>query len=326
MKKIFLALILCLLALGQSPVKITYKGGGILNRGTIHVIWYGDWSNNMSAVPVVENFFRGYGATDRFKLNTLYADETGKRVTTDFKFGKSVFDSSVAQGTSLPQSSGDLQAGIPLAGPAAIVEAHIVNGDLPRDYSATYQVWFGSNVDYTGGGSSCGCQANHAYYVDATGGKILWAAIRFNSYADTSGSFTTFTGIARGSGKYLNDEPVSMSMIDRGAHELDGTIVDPYIRTGWYSLPGAFYNGVCCTFIGGEPDEPCFQSFQYTGSVNGIPYNVKIGSYYYILHGQQAMFGKTLPCVTSIPNPLLYDGTSTALRGQTRVRGVGRVR
>src|SRR5689334_20683043 len=58
-----------------TALPIVYQGGEIMNNGIkLYYIWYGAWKKTSAAVPIVEDFARGLGESQWWKVTTLYND------------------------------------------------------------------------------------------------------------------------------------------------------------------------------------------------------------------------------------------------------------
>jgi|ERR1017187_2973262 hypothetical protein len=310
MKYFLISLFLAIVAVAQPYPKLQYMGGPVMNHGlTVYVIWYGDWTSSgaSAAIPVIENFYRGFGTTPRSLMTQRLADSTGLHVSAP-TFGASVYDAAASQGTTLTYSGSTSSI-------QTIINYHIVNGDLTVNENAIYAVMMGQNVVFA---ANCNCQAIHDNYV-RSGKNLKWTASLFASYATINSNFTTFNGIAKASGTYLNSEPISMQIISGAMHELEEAATDPQSLTaGW----GGGLN---------EIDDHC--SFNFAGTYigsdsNGVSYNVRIGSYLYLLQPQQLNTGPTSNCYMSLPSPMNWvpAGPSSRTRGVVKVRGQGGIR
>src|SRR5439155_21608886 len=72
---------------------IAYHNGGVLT-GTqyVYLIWYGDWSTNISQRIVLSDFMSSLGSTPYFEINQGYPDSSGQAPSGALTYGGSAND------------------------------------------------------------------------------------------------------------------------------------------------------------------------------------------------------------------------------------------
>lgn len=151
---------------------INYHGGPILpgNPVPIYIIWYGNWnggarpSDSLVTVTLLESFLgsNSLGGSSYEAINTTYGDNNNN-VSGHLNFTAHVFDN-YSQGARFGDRT--LQA---------IVNSHLVNGDLPTDAGGVYIVATSSDVKETSGF----CRTYCGFHTHATlnGADIKYAFI-----------------------------------------------------------------------------------------------------------------------------------------------------
>lgn len=111
---------------------ILYHGGPVITNPVAYVIWYGLWSSGNNATLIIENFLRGLGSTEWWRITRDYNN------TSPITFGGSTVDS-YSQGKSLTDSS-----------VVAIVQKALNSASLPINSNGIYFVLSSPDVTIPG--------------------------------------------------------------------------------------------------------------------------------------------------------------------------------
>src|SRR5204862_1409605 len=130
---------------------IQYHGGPvILGTTNVYYIWYGDWTADAVAQPILTDLASTIGGSPYFNINTTYYNGSNQRISNSVHYAGATTDS-YSQGPVLTDLS--IQT---------IVESAIDAGRLPLDTNAVYFVLTSPDVhEATGFGFVyCGWHTN----------------------------------------------------------------------------------------------------------------------------------------------------------------------
>lgn len=303
MKIILATLLSALLSFGQRP---SYGGGPILNdpNGTIiYALWYGNWQTWPAAnvatttIPIMENFLRQHGASERWKLVTQWADSAGKPIVNKLRFGGSYYDPAKSQGNSINVNSR-----------CPIIDWFITNRGIPLSDKVIYYI-FVSGDGITDPPPDAGWLAYHGSCVTNSGLRVAYAtqkAITSSPYAQP----------------WLQADWWTDYVIQVTAHEIDETSANPFIgvNQAW-----------------SEVDQHCqynYTGYLLTAPLpNNAGYTHQYGSYYYRISKQHWIWGNysssSPTCYMEYPTTLsgvVPFGTSSALKGVTSLKGLTKLK
>src|SRR3954454_10802728 len=143
---------------------ISYHGGPlILGTTNVYYIWYGDWSKDTAAPPILTDLASNIGGSPYFNINTSYYNGSNTHVTNAVHFAGSTTDN-YSQGPVLTDPTVQ-----------SVVQNAISTGKLPLDTNAVYFVLTSPDVhEATGFGFVyCGWHTNGTI----NGADIKWSFV-----------------------------------------------------------------------------------------------------------------------------------------------------
>ena len=230
---------------------ISYHNGPVM-QGTVNVyyIWYGDWTKDSAAIPILTDWGHSIGGSPYENINTTYGDTTGN-VSGAIALAGTTNMSSSTFGTSLSDSS-----------IASIVSKALSSGALPTDSNGVYFVLTAPGIAETSGFLTQYC-GWHTY------GSINGANIKYSFVGDAAGP--NLGSCAWQTSSSPNGDPAADAMVSVMAHELEEATSDPNLNA-WYDSTGA------------ENADKCAWTFgtTYSASGGGIA-NMKLGARDYLI-------------------------------------------
>jgi hypothetical protein len=231
---------------GTKTNGISAHGGPVMLGTTkVYYIWYGNWSTNTGARPILEDFAGTIGGSPYFNINTTYYAPSGTKVSNSVVFAGSTTDGSSA--TSL--SDADIKA---------VVERAFTNG-LPKVADAVYFVLTAKGVTATSGFLTRYC----GWHTHASMGGV---DVKYSFVGNPGGSSAC---LQQTSGS-PNANPDADGMASIVAHELEEAVTDPDLNA-WYDNRGY------------ENADKCAWTFGTTYSAGTGLANVKLGSRDYLI-------------------------------------------
>jgi hypothetical protein len=280
---------------------INYNGGPVMH-GPVHVyfIWYGDWSQDALANPLLTYWAQNIGGSPYMGVNTTYGDSTGN------VSGAVTYVASTSDSGSLGKSLSDSSI-------ATIVSNALHSGSLPTDSNGVYFVLTAPGVQETSGFLTQYC-GWHTY------GNINGANIKYSFVGDAAGPSFGSCAVQSTS---PNGDAAADAMASVMSHELEESISDPNLNA-WYDSSGY------------ENADKCAWTFGATYSSGGGQANMKLGTKDFLIqrnwlnanggscalsYAVTADFGLSLsPSSQTVPStggPAAYNITVTALGGFT---------
>jgi hypothetical protein len=266
---------------------ITYHNGPVMHNGVnIYYIWYGDWSQDSTANPILTNYAQFVGGSPYFNINTTYGDTTGNVPNTPstIRYAGSVSDPG-SQGTSLSDSS---------------IWTIVTNAlkTLPVDPNGVYFVLTAPYVAETSGFLSqyCGWHTDNFF-----GSTTIKYAFVGNPAASLGSCSIQSTG--------PNGDVLADAMVSVIAHELEEAATDPELSAWWDAS-------------GNEDADKCAWTFgsTYTTS-NGAQANMMIGSRNYLIQQNWVNAGGGYCGLSYVGTPdfslSVSPGSQTVTPGQT---------
>jgi hypothetical protein len=234
---------------GNAGVNGNSYGGGPVMTSTsnkLYYIWYGDWSGNPGARPILEDFASNLGGSPYWDINTTNGDTTGQSVPNALHFGGSI-SVGYTQGSSLTGDS-----------IAQVVKNAIQGGSLPSDPNGIYFVLTSKDVTLSGFCSQfCGWHT----YLNLNNVAIKYA---FAGSSDQCGGSCGTLGVTP-NGNAAADDMASII-----AHESEETATDPLLNA-W-------------TDANGENADKCAWKFGTTyKTANGATANMRLGTRDYLI-------------------------------------------
>ncbi len=229
----------------------TTHGGRILTgTPTIYPIWYGN--HDASAIAIVTRFLLDDSGSPYFAINKTYYDGKGN-VSGAFNVAGPVYDN-YSQGTTIINDVVQIQE---------IVKAHI-GQDLPLDKNGIYVVLTSPDVAVSGPYGSFG-QTYCGWHEQYAGLPIIWLG-------DPS-ILAPRTCQAQSPGP--NGLSGGDAMANLIAHEVEETVTDPDVSTGWYKANGEENADACAwNFAPSVPTQT---------APNGAQSNLLINGSYYLI-------------------------------------------
>jgi hypothetical protein len=195
---------------------IDYHGGPVmLGTTNIYYIWYGDWSYNTAAAPILDNLALSLGGSPYFNINTTYYDGSNNKVSNAVAAPSSTVDN-YSRGTALGDS--DIQG---------IVADAISSGSLPKDANGVYVVLTSKDVNETSGFCTMYC----GWHTHA---KILGTDTKFAFVGDAA---RCPSACSAQTGASPNNNVGADAMASVIAHETDEMVTDPDLNA-WYDHRG----------------------------------------------------------------------------------------
>src|ERR1700687_280384 len=282
---------------------LRYNNGPVIHSPNIYYIFYGDWSGYGTASAILEDFGSHLGGSAYFGSNTSFFDTLGPHnqelpVFNSPTLKRAIFDSSYSQGKVLNPDS-----------VANIIGSALSAGSLPADTSGVYFVLSSPDVNGLDRNGNAFCTRMCAWHDYLSGGGHTFAAAWIgHPYHCTASGFYDCGG---GPGNTLNGDAGADAMVSVIAHELNESVTDPVVGSGWYSpAPGETGNT--------EVGDRClsFSGITYPAQATGLPANVHFGSRDYLIQGKLVHDPSGDYCATgneSIRSALEASGKPTPL-------------
>lgn len=232
---------------GVVTPKITYHGGSLIQTPTAYYILYGNWnqsngSDNAAGVTILEDFARGVGGTDYFKINSTY-NAGGFSITGNVVYGGKTTDA-YSRGSRLRDA--DI---------LSIVTSALSSGRLPYSLDAVYFVLTSSDVSEQSGFCSKYCGWH-------TSANTSFGRVRYSFVGNANRCLSSCAAQTAGP----NGNAGVDGMISVVAHELEEAVTDPDPSSGWVDSRGA------------ENADKCAWTFGTTTlGTNGAYYNMSFG-------------------------------------------------
>ena len=284
---------------------ILYHNGPLmLGLVNVYYIWYGNWSVDPNALPILQNLASNIGGSSYFTINTTYTNGSGTPVANMVAFAGSTTDN-YSQGTTLSD-----------AGVFAVASKAITSGKLPLDTNGVYFVLTSPDVKESSGFTTQYC-GWHSY------GTVNGSPIKFAFIGDAATQ--NIGACAEQTAHSPNGDVGADAMASVISHELEESVTDPLLNA-WYDSQG-YENADKCAWTFGVT---------YTTS-NGSIANMNLGGRDYLIQrnwvnaagGYCAL--ALLPSITSVsPNsgtpgttvPVSISG-SNLTNGTVTVSGTG---
>jgi hypothetical protein len=271
----------------RQSAALEYHGGRVItNTPKVYYIWYGDWSNDMATVSLLETFAQTLGGSSWYAINTTYANSCGQAVNGAVTFAGHIFDAG---------SQTNNISNLP-----AIVTNALTTGALPTDPDAVYFVLTAANV--TEGNF---CKAYCGYHSNE---KVNGVQVH---YAFVGNARTQCPPLCIVSGLTPN-EPAADGMASMIAHELSESVTDPDIDA-WRNF---IHNANGTTTVEENGDE-CGAWFvpTYT-TASGAPANLHLGTKDYLvqenrINGPNGMCANALTSANATCVNNVLDGAET---------------
>jgi len=219
---------------------INFHGGTVMANGVnVYLIWYGDWSSNPTAKPILENFVRNLNGSSYNNINATYTDATGKPLSNRVTLSASYQVPGTPQGTAL--SDADV---------LTIIQNSIGPGKASAtvDTDGLYLLLTAAGITETSGFMTgptayCGWHDSLAQLVPGT---LSAANIKYGFIGNPGGQSTCMQQVSSSP----NNNPDADAMASIIAHEIVETITDPD-GTGWWVSSGrntGWENGDLCAW------------------------------------------------------------------------------
>ena len=275
---------------GPILLLLNYNGGPvILGQTHIYYIWYGDWSVDSNAAPILSTFANNLSGSPYYNILTQYYQTPGGNISNSVVLSGSANSTYVAANP-LALTDNDI---------SGIVQAAIGNNSLPVDANGVYFVLTAPGVAETSGFLSSYCGWHSAFSLSDT-----W--IKYSFVGDAAGpNLHKCAGQTTSSPN--NDPPVD-AMASLIAHELSEAVNAP-LDNAWHDADGQ------------EVADKCAFNFGTTFTApNGSMANVTLGGFDYLI--QQEFSNASDSCVMSYqPTPdyslSVSPGSQSALQGGT---------
>ena len=270
---------------------ITYHGGPVMRNGiNIYYIWYGDWTQDSTATPIITDYASYVGGSPYFNINTTYGDTVGNVPNTPstIRYVSSTSDTG-SLGTSLTDSS-----------IWTLVTNAFKSGKLPVDPNGVYFVLTAPYVAETSGFLTqyCGWHNNASY----NNTPIQYAFV---------GNAAASLGSCAVQSTSPNGDAEADAMVSVIAHELEEAASDPQLSAWWDAS-------------GNESADKCAWTFGTTyAAPNGSQANMTIGPRNYLIQQNWVNAGGGY-CAVSYATQTTPDfslsvspGSQTVQAGQT---------
>jgi len=250
---------------------LRYNGGPVIHSPNVYYIFYGDWSRYGTASAILEDFAGHIGGSAYFGSNTTFYDTNEPNnqrlpIFNSATYKGAIFDSSYSQGNVL---NGDSVANI--------IGSALSAGSLPADTSGVYFVLSSPDVNGLTRNGSAFCTQMCGWHDYLSGGGHTFAAAWIgHPYHCTASGLYGCGGV----GNTLNGDAGADAMVNVVAHELNESVTDPMVGSGWYS-PAPGESGDT------EVGDRCvsFSGLTYPARATGLPANVHFGSRDYLIQG-----------------------------------------
>ncbi len=273
------------------PLLLNYHGGPvILGQTHIYYIWYGNWSVDPNAAPILNALANNLTGSPYYNILTQYSQTNPSgNISNSVVLGGSTNSTYVAANP-LALTDNDI---------SGIVQAAIGNNSLPLDANGVYFVLTAPGVAETSGFLSIYCGYHSSFSLSNT-----W--INYAFIGDAAGP--NLNKCAEQTASSPNNDPSVDAMASIIAHELSEAVTDPLFNA-WYDLDQQ------------EVADKCAFTFGTTfAAPNGSMANVTLGGFDFLL--QQNFSNASDSCVMSYQSPADYSlsvspGTQSAVQGGT---------
>jgi hypothetical protein len=228
---------------------IQYHGGPVM-LGTVNLyyIWYGNWSNNLTATSILSDFARNIGGSPYWNINTTYFDANLFHLSNRVAFKGDTTD---------PYSHG---AALSDADVLAVVSDALTAGRLPTDANGIYFVLTSADVTETSGFCTRFCGFHDHASVHGVDIKYSFVGNPDRCPQACEAQQTSPNGNSGADG-----------MASVIAHEAEEAATDPDLNA-WFD------------FIGQENADKCAFRFGLTYTVaNGSRANMRLGLRDYLI-------------------------------------------
>jgi hypothetical protein len=229
---------------------IDYHGGPVLLGTTnVYFIWYGDWSQDPNAQPILTDLASNIGGSPYFNINTSYYNGNNQFVSNAVHYAGATTDN-YSQGRVLVDQTVQ-----------SVVQSAITSGKLPSDTNGLYFVLTSPDVqEATGFGFVyCGWHTN---------GTINGQDIKYSFVGDPA---TAWMNTCADQSTGPNGGGGGDAMASVVSHELEETVTDPDLNA-WYDSSGE------------ENADKCAWTFDPTYQApNGALANMKLGTRDYLI-------------------------------------------
>jgi hypothetical protein len=230
---------------------ILYHGGQLmLGLVNVYYIWYGNWSVDPNALPILQNLASSIGGSPYFTINTTYTNGSGTPVANMVAFAGSTNDN-YSQGTTLSD-----------AGVFAVASKAITSGSLPLDTNGVYFVLTSPDVK-----ESSGFVTQYCGWHDF--GTVNGSPIKFAFVGDAATQ--GIAACAEQTAQSPNGDVGADAMASVLSHELEEAVTDPLLNA-WFDSRG------------NENADKCAWTFGVTYTMpNGSLANMKLGGRDYLI-------------------------------------------
>ena len=189
---------------------ISYHNGPVMRNGVkIYYIWYGDWNQDSTAIPILTDFASNIGGSPYFNINTTYGDTIGNVPNT-------------VQYVTSTSDTGSLGTSLSDANIWTIVSSAISGNRLPLDPDGVYFVLTAPFVNETSGFLTQYCGWHTYNFFGNTPIKYSFVG----NPAANMGACSMQSNGPNGDGK-------ADAMISVIAHELEEAATDPQLNAWW---------------------------------------------------------------------------------------------
>lgn len=262
----------------RNDTSIPYRGGPVLQgHSNVYIIFYGSWPAEHSETRLqIMEFVLALGASNYFKINTIYSDSLGNTPSGALFFGHEIVKGSEVHGTELGEE--DLQA---------IIEEVLLAEQFPVDASGIYLVVGTPDIGSEATGFCNTSTAAHHNHFQFYGSQIKYAFIGNPSRcpAVAAPQFVAPDGslLPTPNGNFVADA-IAPSI----ANSLNAMVSNP-LFTAWYDRNG-FENSTKCAGRFG----------QTYATPNGARANVRLGQRDFLLQ-QNWVNSEIGYCALSLP-------------------------
>ncbi len=271
------------------PLLLTYHGGPvILGQTHIYYIWYGNWSVDPNAAPILNTLANNLVGSPYYNILTQYSQTNPSGNISNSVVLSGSTNSTYVAANPLALTDNDI---------SGIVQAAIGNHSLPLDANGVYFVLTAPGVTETSGFLSDYCGWHGAFILSDTWIKYAFVGDAGNQHGCS----------AQTTSSPNNDPPVD-AMASIVAHELSEAVTDPLFNA-WYDVDQQ------------EVADKCAFNFGTTFTApNGSMANVTLGGFDYLL--QQYFSNASHSCVMSYQTTPDYSlsvspGSQSAGPGKT---------
>jgi len=232
---------------------INYHGGKIIT-GTvnIYIIWYGDWSgdkgteSNTNTQTIIIDFLSNIGGSDYWNILSTYSTSNRERVSNSVKVIKAV--------------NVETKDAIDRKGLRSIINDLLVTNALPVDRNGVYLIIPSKDIIDLQNQRCLNYCGYHDYFKYNEDIPIIW------SYVTNPFSCPDHIGCMKWISGSVNHNAAADALVSMIAHELAGSVTDPFFTAWWRSSNGQEVADLC--------------SWQFGTDDN---FNIQLGSRRYLL-------------------------------------------